>query len=179
MKLSQVFISATLLIALVGCGQESTQKTEVELASCASIPNTGRMQKADLSIQCLDGSYGLTVANIGGPSIINVWGSWCEPCKQEIPILVEFYKELNPSIHLIGIDVEEKSIEDGREFARTHGMSWPNLYDDDGKTRYDFGMGVPVTLFISSDGEIAYKKIGVITSVDELRGLSEKYLGLS
>jgi hypothetical protein len=55
---------------------------------------------------------------------------------------------------------------------------WPNLYDPDGRSRKYFGMGVPVTWFIAADGSVAGKKIGVITDVEELITLTNKYLGV-
>jgi hypothetical protein len=85
---------------------------------------------------------------------------------------------MDPQIQLIGIDVEEKRIEDGRMFARTHGIMWPNLYDAEGVTRSHFGMGVPVTWFIDSDGKVLYKKIGPFESTEELRVMTFKYFGL-
>jgi hypothetical protein len=55
---------------------------------------------------------------------------------------------------------------------------WPNLYDENNTTREYFGMGVPITWFIDGDGEVLYKKIGPLKSVEELRSLSFKYFGL-
>ena len=55
-------------------------------------------------------------------------------------------------------------------------MTWPQLYDQESQTRTAFGMGVPVTWFLSADGKIAYKKIGQIHSERELKDLVQKYL---
>jgi hypothetical protein len=57
-------------------------------------------------------------------------------------------------------------------------MSWPNLYDADGATRATLGMGVPVTLFIDEKGEIVYRKIGIVTTIEELENETRKYLGV-
>ena len=174
--LSAVALSALLLTS---CGDEATTVAIGEVISCDSIkelkPNSGSKNVSE----CLDGSTGIDVRNIKGPAVINVWGSWCGPCKEEIPYFVEFYETLDPSIQLIGVDVEEASIEDGRSFVIENGITWPNLFDRDGSTDTFFGMGVPVTWFIGEDGKVLYKKIGVINSADELRELSEKYLGAS
>jgi hypothetical protein len=78
----------------------------------------------------------------------------------------------------VGVDVEESSIEDGRKFVEENGITWPNLYDPDGRSRLYFGMGVPVTWFIAADGSIAGKKIGVIKDENELIMLTNKYLGV-
>ena len=101
----------------------------------------------------------------------------CKPCKDELPIFKDFYAELDPTIQLIGVDVEETNVNAGRKFALEQGISWPNLFDRDGQTRSYFGMGVPVTWFIGEDGKVVKKHIGVITSIDQLREATEKAFG--
>jgi thiol-disulfide isomerase/thioredoxin len=110
--------------------------------------------------------------------IVNVWGSWCGPCKEEIPIFRSFYEKAKTKVALVGIDVEEASIEDGRKFVASNGITWPNLYDPDGRSRAYFGLGVPVTWFIAADGSVAGKKIGVFKSEIELITLTSKYLNV-
>ena len=164
------------LLFLTSCGNSEPLITG-EVVSCnhiSLIPNPSE----EITAQCLDSSPGVNVAAIKGPAIINVWGSWCKPCKEELPYFSEFFQTMDPQIQLIGVDVEEKRIEDGRMFARTHGIMWPNLYDADGSTRKYFGMGVPVTWFIDGDGKVLYKKIGPFKSTEELRTMTFKYFGL-
>ena len=164
------------LIFLTSCGSSEAIITG-EVVACnhiALIPNPTE----DVTAGCLDSSPGVNIAAIQGPAIINVWGSWCKPCKEELQYFSEYFQTKDPQVQLIGVDVEEKRIEDGRMFARTHGIMWPTLYDADGSTRKYFGMGVPVTWFIDGEGKVLYKKIGVIKSVEELRSLSFKYFGL-
>ncbi|CAB4882405.1 unannotated protein [freshwater metagenome] len=165
------------LLFIVGCGN-STPALKGEIVSCSTI-NTIADPAKTIDAECLDGGSGVNVAAIKGPAIINVWGSWCAPCKDELPYFVEFNRNQGGKVLLVGIDVEEKNAQDGRAFAIEQGMNWPNLYDRKGVTRKYFGMGVPVTWFIDSDGKVVHKKIGSIKSTDELRSLSKKYLGVS
>lgn len=179
MKMRALIAVALAALLLTSCGDEVTPAAIGRVISCESINELDPTLKSENVSECLDGSTGIDVRNIKGPAIINVWGSWCAPCKDEIPYFVEFYETLDPSIQLIGVDVEEASAEDGRTFVIENGITWPNLFDRDGSTDTFFGMGVPVTWFIGEDGTVLYKKIGVINSADELRELSEKYLGAS
>jgi thiol-disulfide isomerase/thioredoxin len=168
-------IVVLLLLLLSACGEGATQVAGT-LAPCTSIATIDGASQSELT-ECLDGGAGVDVSSIKGPAIVNVWGSWCKPCKDEMPIFKEFYKELDPTIQLIGVDVEETSISAGRKFALEQGITWPNLFDRDGQTRAFFGMGVPVTWFIGSDGKVISKHIGVITSIDQLREATEKAFG--
>ena len=166
---------AVAVLLLAGCSSPS-EKIAGEVVSCESILSSAT--ENSIMLDCLDGTDGASINGIKGPAIINVWGSWCGPCKEEMPILRSFYEKAQGKLALIGVDVEEASIEDGREFVENYGITWPNLYDADGKSRAYFGMGVPVTWFIAADGSVAYKHIGVIKSEKELISLTSKYLGV-
>ena len=166
---------AVAVLLLAGCSSPS-EKIAGEVVSCESILSSAT--ENSIMLDCLDGTDGASINGIKGPAIINVWGSWCGPCKEEMPVLRSFYEKAQGKLALIGVDVEEASIEDGREFVENNGITWPNLYDADGKSRAYFGMGVPVTWFIAADGNVAYKHIGVIKSEKELISMTSKYLGV-
>ena len=166
---------AVAVLLLAGCSSPS-EKIAGEVVSCESILSSAT--ENSIMLDCLDGTDGASINGIKGPAIINVWGSWCGPCKEEMPILRSFYEKAQGKLALIGVDVEEASIEDGRKFVENNGITWPNLYDADGKSRAYFGMGVPVTWFIASDGSVAYKHIGVFKNEIELISMTSKYLGV-
>ena len=130
-----------------------------------------------ISLPCLDGNGKTTFEAIRGPVLVNVWGSWCEPCQQEIPHLLDIAEE--KKIAIIGIDVEERSMAAGRAFVASHKMSWPQLYDEKSATRGIFGMGVPVTWFIDANGKVVYKQVGLFTSDDQIKSLVKKYLKIT
>ena len=166
---------ACALLLLTSCST-STNQVAGKVASCADIQSSSAANQIEL--KCLDGAKGASINALHGPMIVNVWGSWCAPCKEEIPIFRSFYKRAKGKLQLVGVDVEEASIKDGQNFVLTHGMTWPNLFDSDGRSRTYFGMGVPVTWFIAADGTVAYKKIGVLKNEIELIALTSKYLGV-
>jgi peroxiredoxin len=95
-----------------------------------------------------------------------------------MPEFVSFYSKAKGKVQLVGVAVEESSPVNSQKFIEKHGMTWPNYYDRDNKTRGYFGMGVPVTWFIDAAGQVKYKKIGVIKSEAELIDLTQKYLGV-
>ena len=166
---------AVAVLLLAGCSSPS-EKIAGEVVSCESISSS--TSENSIVLDCLDGTDGASINGIKGPAVINVWGSWCGPCKEEMPILRSFYEKAQDKLALIGVDVEEASMEDGRKFVENYGITWPNLYDADGKSRAYFGMGVPVTWFIAADGNVAYKLIGVIKSEKELISMTSKFLGV-
>jgi thiol-disulfide isomerase/thioredoxin len=170
-----LILVATLLLA--GCADTEPVAEKGEVISCANVPSDSSVTSGTI-VECVDGSKGLALESLRGPMIINVWGSWCASCLDEIPDFVSFYGKAKEKVALIGVAVEEASPENSKEFIVNNGITWPNYYDRDAKTRGYFGMGVPVTWFISSDGKVRYKKIGIIKSEAELIALTEKYLGI-
>ena len=169
-------IAATLL--LIGCSQNTTAlPNNGVVVDCLSVQSIETNAKA-VVLDCLNEGSVVNIANIKGPTLVNVWGSWCGPCKVEMPIFVDFYTKYRDLVGLIGISVEEADIQDARDFVKEYGITWPNLYDADGSTRVTLGMGVPITLFIDEKGEIVHRKIGVVTTIEELEDEATKYLGV-
>ena len=166
------------LFLLAGCGQEtSALPGNGVVVDCSSIATVTTNNDATL-LKCLDGKSTVDIGQIKGPVLVNVWGSWCGPCKEEMPIFVDFYSKYKEKVSLIGISVEESDVQNARDFVKLYGMSWPNLNDPDGSTRETLGMGVPITLFIDAQGRVAFRKIGVVTTIEELERDTQKYLGV-
>lgn len=170
-----LLLIATLLLS--SCSTSTPVVSAGEVISCKEISRDVASTQGAY-VECLDGSEGVNLGALRGPMIINVWGSWCAPCLDEIPEFRSFYAKAQGKIALIGVDVEEANPEDGRAFVIAQGITWPNFYDRENKSRGYFGMGVPVTWFIGEDGKVLYKKIGVISSEAELIDLTHKYLGV-
>jgi thiol-disulfide isomerase/thioredoxin len=172
-RLSILFAS---LLFVSGCTTTTSAISKGELVDCSTLAVDASVQGTQLD--CLDGSAGIVLEALRGPAVVNVWGSWCGPCKEEMPYFIDFYSKAKDKLVLLGIDVEEAQVSDGRHFVETRGITWPNLYDADGRTAGVLGMGVPITYFVDAQGVTVYKKIGVITSSKELEDLTEKYLGI-
>lgn len=175
MKIVTAFL---LALALTGCTSAEKEVAKGRVVSCSEVSSEKKWVGGPQT-DCLDGTPGVQLSALRGPMVVNVWGSWCAPCEDEIPHFVEFYKKAQGKVQLVGVDVEEANPEDGRKFVINHGITWPNLIDIRGVSRGYFGMGVPVTWFIDADGKPVYKKIGVIKSESELIELTSKYLGVN
>lgn len=171
----KVLVAAALLM-LTACSPSSIY-VKGEVVSCESISQDSTFT-GGVELACLDGMEGAQLGGLRGPMVVNVWGSWCGPCKEEMPVLRAFYEKAKDKVQLIGVDVEEANFDDARRFVEGNGVTWPNLYDPDGRSRQYFGMGVPVTWFIAADGSVAHKHVGIIKDLDQILTLTEKYLGV-
>ena len=175
-KLTIIILSLFILTSCSTGGQPITQAMG-SVPSCGQI-DVSKPAKEKLDMPCLDGSSVINFYAINGPIIINVWGSWCEGCREEMPYLVDLYATetfTSGKIKLLGIDVEESTLDAGPNFIKSHSMTWPHLLDIDSKSKFVFGMGVPVTWFIDANGDVTYKHIGAYRTKKELFGHVEKY----
>ena len=172
--MKKILIAALTVMSLTGCSLTQPIPVKGEVVSCADIKT---IASEGAVLDCLDGSQGVAADSIVGPALINVWGTWCAPCRQELPHFAHYLAK-HDSVQIIGIAVEEKNMADVRKFVETHGMTWPILYDEDGSTRGKFGMGVPVTWFIDASGKVTHKKYGPFKSLEEIELSVIKYLGV-
>ena len=173
------FLILLLALSLTGCTSATKPMTRKgEIVDCAEVDHVAANPSETL-LNCLTGPQKISVESLRGPLVVNVWGSWCGPCKQEMPYFVEFNDQAKGKVKLLGIAVEEAKSQDAKDFIVANGMTWPNLYDAKGITRANFGMGVPITWFIDKEGIVVYKHVGVVKSTEELIELTNKYLKVS
>lgn len=107
--------------------------------------------------------------------LVNFWGTWCEPCKEEMPALQAAYQELNAEgFEIIGINLySQEPSGDGavREFLKPYGITYPVALDTDGAIARAFQISpIPVSYFIDPSGSIRYVRIGTLQS-EEVRAL--------
>ena len=178
MRKLSILLITTLLIS--SCTSSTKVNSPGFVAPCDQIKLAESAEKSML-LPCLDGSGEINFHQIKGPLVINVWGSWCEGCKQEMPYFVELYQSQlfkSGEIQILGVNVEEKSKEDAIEYIQKSGMSWPHLLDTSGISKSIFGPGVPVTWFIDKEGKNVGTKIGAYTNKQQLFDQFEKAFGV-
>lgn len=95
--------------------------------------------------------------------LVNFWASWCEPCRDEAPALTKFQREHGgKSFTVVGIDTQDIS-DDGLEFAKEYGLTYPLLHDGNGDDGHEFGTtGVPENYLLEPDGKLAWDEPGPV-----------------
>jgi cytochrome c biogenesis protein CcmG/thiol:disulfide interchange protein DsbE len=106
----------------------------------------------------------------GEVTLLNVWASWCVPCRDEAPLLMALAED--PRIRIVGINYKDPP-ENARRFLGRHGNPFvANGVDGNGRASIEWGVyGVPETFLIGRDGRIAYKLVGPITAENLKRAL--------
>lgn len=195
---TEALVTAALL---VGCGvhvldpepdSQPTIATRAQLIAqreAAGIPDCSATGRAvarpeglpDLTLPCLGSNQTITLSALRGrPMVVNVWGTWCGPCREETPALRQFAKQASGKVRVIGIDVEDPDETTSIEFVHDAGLFYEHLYDTNAAVKGPLAMpGVPLTLLVNADGVIVHRVSGAIGSSDDLVRLVEQYLGVS
>ena len=102
----------------------------------------------------------------GKAGIVNVWASWCVPCRDEMPMLVDF-RQSHPDVPLYGINYKDDP-RAARRFLDELGDPFDRIgADDKGEVSIDWGVyGVPETYVVDGEGKIVLKHVGPLTPED-------------
>ena len=134
-----------------------------------SLPVADRKAPADVSGTTLDGKH-LDLADYRGRVVVvNVWGSWCPPCRAEAPMLADAARELAAKdVAFVGIDTRDPSRTAAEAFARNQRLPYPSIYDQSGRTLLAFRgtltpNAIPSTIVIDPRGRVSGSVLGQIT----------------
>jgi cytochrome c biogenesis protein CcmG/thiol:disulfide interchange protein DsbE len=144
-----------LAIALSGCGTSGSGTARVG-ESAPEITGTA-----------LEGSQ-VTLASLRGrPVIVNFWGSWCVPCRQEMPRLKSLLqRHASEGLAILGVLYKDDG-DPARQFVASFGGTWPNLLDPDGSIARAYRVvGAPQSYFIDRQGILRSIQVGEILDVD-------------
>ncbi|MFL5845621.1 MAG: TlpA family protein disulfide reductase [Solirubrobacteraceae bacterium] len=114
----------------------------------------------------------------GYPIVVNVWGSWCVPCRAEFPVFERVSVKLGKRVAFLGVATQDAEEAAGK-FLKAHPVAFPSFLDFDGKiARQDIGsIGTPSTLFIDAKGKRAFLHQGPYYKDAELERDIERYAG--
>lgn len=139
-----------------------------------------RVAAPQLTGATLDGEPFSLADHLGEVVVMNVWASWCAPCRAEAPMLARMAAELGPKgVQFVGLDTRDSDTS-ARGFVEAFGITYPNLIDRDGRLQLLFSdtlppQAIPSTLVIDRQGRVAARALGVV-SESSLRGIVEPLL---
>ena len=158
-------------------------KASAGIEACA--PGTGEPVDGglpDVTLPCLGGGERVGLASLRGPLVVNLWASWCGPCRTEMPAIADFYERYGDQVPVIGIDYQDPQTGAALELAEDSGVTYPLLADTQGdlqaKAPFSARIAVPSFAFVAADGTVSLE-LGRVESADELVDLVQQRLGVS
>ena len=198
---------ALLLAALVaGCGGEEPSKpsfgggsgtssaSDRELAALKAAakiedcPKTEAVPAASpdvglpaLKLECLGGGPPVVLSALTGkPTVINLWASWCSPCRDELPLLARADREYGDRLQVIGIDVADAAPEAAIRLADRSGVTYPQLVDRAGRTRTALRFsGLPLTVLVDAQGRMVSTERAPFRSYADVKAAIRRHLGVT
>ncbi|WP_033282457.1 MULTISPECIES: TlpA family protein disulfide reductase [unclassified Streptomyces] len=141
----------------------------------ATVKKGDRQAAPDLSGKTIDGKTLSTADYKGKVLVVNVWGSWCSPCRAEADNLVQVAKATaDKDVQFVGLNTRDTSTEPAVAFEKKYAVPYPSLYDPTGRLMLRFKKGtlnpqaIPSTIVIDRDGKIAARALQAL-SEDKLR----------
>lgn len=159
----------------IGCHQRETPKpaqpkTATTASTSTAQPSTevGAVMPA-YQATALDGKPFDLGAQKGSVVLLNVWATWCGPCRGEIPMLKELHtKYASRGFEVVGVSVDEGGPEVVRGFVKENAVTYPIAVDAEGRIANLLQTTVlPTSLVIDRKGKIVWRDIGAIDGTDQ------------
>ncbi|MEZ5296647.1 MAG: TlpA disulfide reductase family protein [Ilumatobacteraceae bacterium] len=142
-------MAVCLAVVGVGCsgGDESSSLPDVEIVS-------------------LNGTETTSLADLEGPAVINLWATWCAPCRREIPAFEEVHQARSDEVRFVGINVGEDA-DVAAEYLAEVGATYDQFSDSAGYVVTELDTtAMPVTIVIDANGNITERKLGPMDEDD-------------
>jgi cytochrome c biogenesis protein CcmG/thiol:disulfide interchange protein DsbE len=114
----------------------------------------------------------------GVPTVVNLWASWCGPCREEMPLVQQLAEAGGDRVRVLGV-ASLDGVTQAASFAEDAQVTFPSAFDGDGEVMSAIGVNtLPHTVFLTADGSVAYVQVGQVPSLAEFEQLVADHLGV-
>jgi thiol-disulfide isomerase/thioredoxin len=133
----------------------------------------------DLTLPCFVGGQPVRLAHLGTPAVVNLWASWCGPCRAELPEIQRYAERAAGRVQVIGVITSDPVRSRPQSVIDDFGLRFPMLYDEQAALRTRAGApGMPTTLLIDAHGRVAYRYSARPLTEAALADLVDRHLGV-
>jgi thiol-disulfide isomerase/thioredoxin len=176
-----------LLVATVtGCATSGSGPAASPLAACPTStgqilrPTSATAQAVpDLSLPCLGDGALVAVARLGQPAVLNLWASWCGPCRTELPQFQRFADAAAGRVLVLGVVTSDTADRAG-SLVRDVDLRFPSVLDGRAALQRALGLAaLPATVLVTADGTVAAIDRSGSLDLPALTALVQRHLGIS
>jgi len=156
-------LALALLLAavLTACAPGSPAETGEEARVGASLLPQNRLELPEFDLPKFQA---FLKEFRGTPVVVNIWGSWCAPCRVEAPDLAEVSREFEGRVQFVGVDILDDR-EAARQFILEFDWPYPSVFDPKGEIRDRLGyIGQPVTIVYDREGRKSFEWVGALNA---------------
>lgn len=182
----------TLAAALTGCApadpsvrvSEAPSPFDPCPAGQAATPPAGAMPYGAtmvpaVTLPCFTGGAPVGLTGLGRPAVINLWASWCAPCRKELPEFQRLADVANERVAVLGV-VTQDTRTAAASLAEDLGITFPALFDSSGLLQRAVAPPVlPVTLFVDAQGRVRHIDTTGALTLSTLEQLVQEHLGVT
>lgn len=144
----------------------------------ATPPGDAATTLPDLVLPCFTGGEPVSLADLRGPAVVNLWASWCPPCREELPVLQRYADRAAGQVHVIGVVVGDRQAA-AAALAEDLDISFPSLADPERQLPVQIGVvGLPATLYVDAEGRLAYRHLAGALDEETLADQAREHLGV-
>lgn len=159
---------------------DPTHGAPVHLAPCttakANAAPSGGLP--DITLDCLGAGPAVDVAALPGPAVVNLWASWCYPCRAEMPLLQKVSEAQRGRVHVLGVDTNDQTGSALTFTKKTVRAGYEELRDSTGKLASALhAPGLPYTIAIDRHGVIVWHHAGKLTGDDITSAINDALHG--
>jgi thiol-disulfide isomerase/thioredoxin len=180
-----VAVAAVLgaIVALAGCDRDPVVEVDSPLRPCPATASAhptagaGGRSLPEISLPCFTGGRPVALAALGRPAVINLWASYCPPCRTELPELQRF-ADATPDVTVLGVVTGDRRSA-AASLATDLGITFASVDDPDRRLLGALGRAaLPVTLFVDGSGVVRHEDVSGALSLARLRELAAEHLGV-
>lgn len=183
-RLAAALLALAGLVGLAGCTGDAEPsiaappETVGAVASCfTGSPAGGQDVLPDLTLPCLGGGGSVPLRSLAGaPTVVNLWASWCAPCKEELPAFSRLETDAGGKVRVLGVASQDR---EGAARADAERLPFPSLFDGSGELlRGIQRRALPVTVLLDASGRVREVYQGAPLTDATLRALVREKLGV-
>lgn len=170
-----VAVVAVAVVASSSCGvDDAVSHTDDTIPG---VEATAADRLPDVEITALDDGTVTSLADVEGPAVVNLWATWCAPCRREIPDFEAVHRARGDEVRFVGINIGEDAA-DAREFLDEVGATYDQFLDPAGFVVTELqAAAMPVTVVVAPDGTIASRHLGPMDRDDLADAIDEALAG--
>lgn len=152
-------------------GTTAPNGTTVRAAGGSALP--------ELTLSCFTGGAPVVLREVAGPAVINVWASWCPPCRKELPAFQRLSERAAGQLQVVGVNSRD-SRGGAQSIGEDFGVRFPILVDQGEALQRELKRNaIPLTLFVDADGQVRHIDASGALDDTRLAKLVRQHLGLA